>query len=905
MKTSKLFIATLAMALFTSCLSGCHIKPSPSDPEVDPKDQPIQPLDHLLDPPSWAVANEDLQSHDEDIFFHQNTVSDVEANYAFDIKMDTDSYESELNSYVRVYDSTRIEYSLHFEPKGDDEYRVTPNNPYELGRYYTIEIKENAPFHLAGKDPDMREFHFNTKYLGGDKEVYNVKSSVHRFLLSDIISKQEIDNPKEDVLRVLATKNPLNLSQGDHFLFWDGKQIDRHAFYGKYHHEIVRSGVNLVYYTSPELGEIFGEDGLDVTYHNYVPTEIYDLVLASENEIKENLENDPALEQFLYDSYLLYEPEKPHMKMDAYDWVMAMRSIQILPEFGFYWPGWSFSISLRLTIPFEYASLTFLWQYYRQSTTSCDAEIKLRECAGVPYWADLAVDISEVIDVSWRFCIVVGDTLPHADDDEQYFKELSDYTNDKAKDFKDSDKKWETIKDSKKDGVDFDGKSLTIRLGRGRFPIGYVFDVFLDFNFVIKLEASVMLSFSYTEHSENNILSYRSGDEDKSSHSVSTLKSSSKSLLLIGTVELDVGLFFRFGIGVCGLEDYISFSINASVGIYIMIGGYGVWSWTNSPTGNTFSGHGGFLFEVGWFASVGIELNLFFVDLSCDFITIRKPFYTTTSTKYFITAPQIEGNKIHLETHEVLVKDLGMLTFETFSAAYMKTQIDSFDPEEEMDYTDDKGNAAYGKVFNFSFKSGKYISYQNGYFIIPDDCPCQFTDTLYIDVPQSLYELKDGVEHFLEVEIEFYDFRARPVYFDGVLQGYYRWGDIVNIPGSPGDKDGYRFYGWQCKEDGLLYGEGEQYVVPVSQETHKKLEFTSDYYKIIYHKVTFYDGLGNIIWTGDVEEGTDAPEPSAADRDKLMPSNAIFVGWSTDFTNVFYDTEVYAIYIYIDTQGGN
>lgn len=911
MKTKNTFLTFIALAFLSSTLSGCNQTPSDSSSEIDPKDLPIQPLDHLLPTPSWMTPIDELASYDNDITFHQNTFDDVDINHSFDIKMDKPSFTGDLNEYIRVYDSTRIQYSLKFEDKGDDQYHVTSNKPYEPGRYYTIELKDDAPFHLVGKDPGIKEFHFNVAALG-DTEVYNVKDTVHRFLLDDVISKQEFDTNNKDELRVMLVKHALNLQENDHFLFWNGEQVDRHSFYGKFHHETYEHGVYQVYYTYPDLGEVFGEDGLDVSYHNYVPEDIYDLVLASENEIKENLENSPELQGFFYEAYLRYKPEREHLRVDAIDWITAMKNVQICPSFGFYWPGWSFSLSVRVTIPFDYASLTFFWQYYRQSTVTCDASIKLRKFMDIPYWADLAVNISEVVDSTYRFCIIVGDDFPVPggdEDDESMYQSLSKYANEKCGDFKDADKKMETIKNSGKDGVKFDGKTLTIKLGTGRFPIGWLFDIFIDFNFTVKLEATVMLSFSYTEHTESNILSYRSGDDDKSSHSVSGLKSTSKTVMLIGQIGLDIGLFLRFGIGICGLEDYISFSINANIGVYVSFGGYGMWSSTNSVSGSKFEGHGGLIFEVGWFATVGIELKLFFVDLSVDFVSIRQPFYTTTNSQYFITAPEIEDNTIHLEQRKVNVNDLGLLTFNTFSATFMKPSIQSFDPEVELDYADDQGRDVHGKVFNFHFKSGKYIRYEDGYFIIKDDCPAKFTDTLYVDVPHSLFELKDGFNHFIEVTIDFYDAEARPVYFDGELLDYYKYGDVITIPGKPVDREaeGYRFYGWYCKENNTYYAEGDDFVIPVApKEQHQRLDLTSDYYEIIYHTVTFYDGQGHIIWTGQVEEGTDAPEPTALERDAQMPAGWIFVGWSTDFTNIFYDTDVYAIYIYVDpANGGN
>ena len=906
MKLKNLLILLATSGLFVSALSGCDSHSHNKKPDHDPKDDPIQPYDHLLDVPTWATPADELDSYENDVFYYQNTADDVGPDYTFDIKLDRDTYTGSLGDYIRVYDSTRIEHSLRFEATHDRQYKVSPNVPYDLGRYYTVEIKDNAPFHFAGKDPTMKEFHFDTASLG-DKEVYNVKNTVHRFLLSEVISKQEIDTNGDNQTRLMVVKHPLYLSEGDHFLFWNGTKMDRHSFFGKFHHETSEHGVTMVYYTNPDLGEIFGEDGLEVSYQNYVPDEIYDLVLASENEIKENLENSPELEEFLYESYLLYEPDRPHMSRDALDWIMAMEAIQIRPEFGFYWPGWSFSVTIRLTIPFEYATLTLMWQYYRKSTMKCDASISLRECLGVPYWADLAVDVSETVDSSFRFCIVVGDTLPHPEeDDDDEFLSLMDYAKEKTSDFEDADKKMQTIKDSGKDGVKFDGKTLTIKLGTGRFPIGWVFDIFIDFNFTIKLEASVMISFSYTEHSENSIISYRSGDEDKSSHSVSALSSTTKTIMLIGQIGIDVGLFFRIGVGVCGLEDFISFSINANVGMYLTIGGYGMWTWTVTPTTKKFDGLGGFIFEVGWFATVGIRLVIFFIDLSVNFVAIRNPFFSTTTDQYFIEPPVIQDNTIHLETHKVSVNSLHILTFNTFSATFMKEQIKDFDPEVELDYADDSGEEVHGKVFNFRFKNGQYIRYDSGYFLIDNDCPCKFQDTLYVDVPSSLYRLREGENHFIEVTIDFFDCQARPVYFDDEFIGYYRWGDKVEIPGCPEDREaqGERFYGWQLKGTNYYYGEGENYIVPVDDATHQKVEFTSSYYDIIYHNVTFYDGEGNIICTQRVEEGTDAEAPSDELRDANMPEGAIFVGWSTDFKNVYYDLEVYAIYVYID-KGGN
>jgi hypothetical protein len=136
--------------------------------------------------------------------------------------------------------------------------------------------------------------------------------------------------------------------------------------------------------------------------------------------------------------------------------------------------------------------------------------------------------------------------------------------------------------------------------------------------------------------------------------------------------------------------------------------------------------------------------------------------------------------------------------------------------------------------------------------------------------------------------------------------GYYTLGNAITIPDCPKDREeeGKRFYGWLNTENGSIYEAGETFIVPQApHEKHEPLRFTSYYFDVIYHIVKFYDGLNNLVKEQVVEEGLDATAPSAEERDRFMPSNAVFMGWSTSFTGVYYDLEVYGIYIYEESEG--
>ena len=895
----KLLVISMMIPLMGACSNS---NKDSSVPEEELSGDPIVPLDRLLDAPMWATPHEQLTSYNDEAYYRSEFENNVKSDYSFNIELNDDAPTgiTGLDSYIEIMDNTKVKSSLSIETLTNRIYEVSPAIPYEQGRYYTVTLKDNAPFHIYKKDPAIKEFHFNVERE--NTEIYQVSNEVKRFPLSDVTYKDDLSNCQPGETHTLRCKNALNLQEGDTFLFTN-ETIDRHSFYGKFQREYKANNEYVVSYTDPDLENIFGENGLDIYYQSYVPDEIYDLVLCSEKSIRDDIIKSGEMSRMFYSAYSSYEPEEEHLEMDAQGWIEAMKNIRIQPKFGFNWPGWSFYLTVKLTVPFKYASLTFMFQYYRKSVITMDGGVKLRKCLGIPYWADIAVDISETLDQSFRFTVAVGDKLPAiGGDDDTDFNHLSTYVMENASKFEGADKKMKSIADSKKDGVNFDGKSLTIELGTGRFPFGVIFDVFIDFDLVIKVEAEIMLGYTYTEHSTNTIVSYRSDSDEKSSHSVAELSSSTKSISLIGTIGVDAGIHFRFGVGVCGLEDYISLAIYADIGLYFQIGGYGTWSWTTEGGKTTYNGMGGFLFEVGWYAGVGVKLSLFFVDISVDFITVRKPFYTTTDDEYFLNRPNIEGD-INLEAPTTNVANLHLLVIEHFETISMSIGYSEYDPEVIKTYTNDSGDKVTGRIFNFSFKDGRYIKYENGNLVVKDGAPHKFDDVMYVDVPKALYELKDGENHFIEVAIHYFDANAREVTFDGVTEGVHLIGDQITIPGQPEYREGYRFYGWKEVKTGDIYAEGETYTIPTATVMHEQVEFVSIYIEIIYHTVNFYDGLGNLIVAKRVEEGTDATEPSAEARDALMPADAIFVGWSTEFTNVYYDIDVYAIYIYVDEGG--
>ena len=901
----KKAFSLLTITLLIPLLASCGKKPDDKKggDSKDPgsgqtySDTPLIPQTEELETPRWTIAREKLTSFDDVAQFHNTIEKDVDTEYYVQLQLNDDApvgFEA-FDDYFEITNSTKTAYELKYLSCGGGRYEVIPEvGNYEPGRFYTATIADDAPFHFYNKDPEIKKFHFNTHC--DDKFVYNQLDSVKEFDLSEVVSKKDLSEvtSTEEILWV-KTKHHLNVLPNEIFLFKNNK-IDRKAFYGKC--QSVSETDNTIYYTAPTLEDIFGDEGnLDVYCQNCIPDDFEELVLCSEKSIHDDIVESAAIRNTFYRGYEDYVRANGGVAMSAKSWIEAMKDIRVIPNFAFYWPGWSFSLTVKVTVPFKAINLTFMFQYFRKSTVSMTGSVSARTFAGIPYWADIAVSVSEVIDSSFRFTICVGGKIPTGQDDDQDFNHLSTYVAEQADSFQNADNKFQTIKDSKSEGVDFNGTSLTIKLGTGRFPFGGIFDVFIDFNFVIKVDAQIMFGVTYSTHSTNTILSYNSGDDSESSNTVTELSSSSTDLSLIGTLTVDAGIHFAFGVGVCGLEDYISLSIYADLGVYLTLGGYANWSWDETPSGTDYHCKGGFIFEVGWYADVGIKLSLFFVDLSVDFATIRKPFYTYGNKDFFIERPQVESD-IYLETSGLNFDDLHYLRIRHFDVTYLKMTEEDYKWDQEVEYLDDHGKMVSDKIFSFSFAHGDYIKFENGQLIIKDNAPARFDDTLRVDVPNSLYPLQEGENHFLEVNVHYFAENGRDIVFDGETKDSKYPGESIEIPGQPEDRPGYKFYGWKDVKTGEVYAEGEEYVVSEADYKHETVEFES-VYRVCF-SVKFYDGLNNLIVEKSVADGDPAQEPSAEARDANMPDNALFVGWSTDFSKITNDLEVYAIYIYVD-----
>ena len=119
--------------------------------------------------------------------------------------------------------------------------------------------------------------------------------------------------------------------------------------------------------------------------------------------------------------------------------------------------------------------------------------------------------------------------------------------------------------------------------------------------------------------------------------------------------------------------------------------------------------------------------------------------------------------------------------------------------------------------------------------------------------------------------------------------GRIRPGVKFTLP-EPEKRTGYRFLSYIY--NGNHYNAGDEITMENSD-----IYITTEWHKILYYDVYFYDGKNNLIYVDThVEEFTAATAPNPEIRDQYMQGYS-FVGWDKSFSNVQGDLVVRGIYV--------
>ncbi len=917
------FVVFLIILVTIASCSKSHDEPEP--PKPDDSGTSIEVQDKLLAEPEWMEeANVDY----EKTYYYSDFDDDVSPNYTFKLEKNLpgDVISDPLDGFL-VYDSQHIAKTLTVTNDGD-VYTYEPVTPYEAGRYYTITIYSNCRLHFYNKDPEMKEFHFDITRENHIKE--ELKSTVKEFLFEDLISVEDVKKVAENQTYTLYFKKAMNLNKGEHFLLWDGKSKDNDSFYAKFISES-QVGPNRykVEFAAPDLSEIYTENGLDNHIQDYKSGRLEDVTPATKEELEEAVKTT-EMQQYYYDQLLEYFPDAD-LRMDSATWLAIIKAIQINASIGMNWPGLTVNVSLTVAVPlevvtrgkFKSGTVALFFQYYRKSTYSADASVSLRKFLGIPYWVDIAFDVSEVIDSTFRVSLLVSiedegiynKISGNEKKQEDNFDTLMDYIEDNRGKYEQQSNKLQKLGDLK-DERGLEGNELKFPLLKGRWPIGGIFDIYLDIDAHLKVEVIGMVNFSYTTHTVDHIINYRSGDDSKGGKSSEEISTSTYSILIGAKVDIELGLHVELGLGVCGLEKWVHISISVDVGFYMSFGGFFTIVYNVSGQGGDSTVCGAGFFEIGFYFKVSASLKIFVVDFNFNLVNIRIPFVTKSTSDYIISRPNLKDKELLITgSSNKLMDDL--IRFTTIDIKMMQTSESGFNPEREVEIDGKKS-----KMFTISFKNANsYLTYKEGNINTVNGIPALYKDTLIIDVNDRVCDKQEGSDHFIEVPITFISNDAREIRlrskdtngnYTYETLGYEYLGKVFTINKTPQQIEGYDFVGYKNLKTGVIYTNGSEVKVLDSNTQDNVLANTYEavYQKIIYHTINFYDGNNKLIKSLKLRHGSTIILPTETER---QMEGYEFLAWSEEVTkaNYPYDEttrvgstiDIYGIYVNTSVGG--
>ena len=184
----------------------------------------------------------------------------------------------------------------------------------------------------------------------------------------------------------------------------------------------------------------------------------------------------------------------------------------------------------------------------------------------------------------------------------------------------------------------------------------------------------------------------------------------------------------------------------------------------------------------------------------------------------------------------------------------------------------------------------------------------EFTAVIKVTIAEEHRMSSDGEPIVKTITIHFTNNRKQQISVldnNGVTTsiGSYVVGLTAKLP-VPKAPRYQRFVGWKNLTTGQIMNYNEdnptsgQYLVPDTTNPVTFEYIFEDYYT---WKVTWIDGLGNIIKTDEVLYNTAATEPTPEERDQYMISwdanyYYVFIGWDTDYSVITANTVIRGIY---------
>ena len=308
-------------------------------------------------------------------------------------------------------------------------------------------------------------------------------------------------------------------------------------------------------------------------------------------------------------------------------------------------------------------------------------------------------------------------------------------------------------------------------------------------------------------------------------------------------------------------------------------------SFSTGAAGDTFSGNMSIDLYVVMGADVGFEVVVLIFDFGGSYRLFR-----TYILRLFLSN-EIEHysddavTRIDMNKTEMSLDETNVLLFRVWDGINMVMDTRKFKASDKAKILESWLGDVTVRYFQYKVEDESLISIsEDGVIKVKDGTPTEFTTRFTIHISNWVSFVRDRT-----IEVHFYAPDAHHIYIDNQDMGRFRPGVKYSLPEGP-TKEGYKFLDY--KYNGKDYLPGDDIVMG-----NEDIHITTEWHKLEYYTVYFYDGLNNLVYTAThVEEYTKSPEPTEEVRDQFMQGYA-FVGWDKDITAVSTNLVVHGIYV--------
>ena len=787
--------------------------------------------------------------------------------------------KNDYQNYISINDANGQSMDLTIESYGN-RLGILLNESFDYGSVYVIELDKEANLQFENRDPSIQRMVIEMEDDPTEPAEINNFSVKDNIPVLDARYVSDEQAYEDSTFTFIYSEGLPLLHEGDIFQVktnTNSEEKDITDFYGKFiSKEILGNGNYKVTYSEPQGVDIYDDFRLKGTQEfNLEGTQI----IVTPDQVREAIRYTDTARGIA--NFLAKQAETSNG--DIIDTLMDHISLDL----SFKWVGstlsFKFSITVKQLKVKDNFFLSFGYTFEQVTEYGLDFDVSLETKWVIPVGVNYKIKCVEDITESHMFFVSVDYVQDQPEKDED---ELKDDLQNEIKNAKDGkDNFFKKIINDANAKKTVEGNKTTFPLLSFPIPLFWdlVFEIKLDFIFDFTLEA--MFLFKKTYSSNQVLFSFSNKDGGDTDKAQTVVGASEWEFYFMGLAEARIALRFTLSIYFKGLYKYLHVDGYAELWIKVGIQGTMLASWNTDTDGSSFSGNLAIDFYIQMGADIGMNLVIAIFSLSLSrnlFKTYIFRFYLSNEIEHYA-----DGTDTSIELNQTVanIDDYKILWFRVWDGVNLIMDEKKYNADDRTKILETWFGDCTVKTFDFIPADESLMKIDgDGTIRIQDGTPAEFTTTFRIHLHNAVSFVNDR-----NITVHFNAPDAHHIYIDDVDMGRIRPGVKFTLP-EPEKRTGYRFLSYIYNDN--HYDIGDQITMG-----DEDIYITTEWHKILYYDVYFYDGKNNLIYVDrHVEEFTAATAPSPDIRDQHMQGYS-FVGWDKNFSNVQGDMVVRGIYV--------